>query len=130
MQALSQMQLEVRALIEHLVNNAKQLLEISAQEIDPQEIARLQDEQELLIQKLAQASDGLEKSASPFWKEAEASLRQFEELNGSFISNLQVRKGLIQFDLDKIQESRHSLSNLHSSYGSKEEPKSRIDTHS
>lgn len=112
-------------LVEQLSANAQQLVDHSTGTISEDQLAELQEQQQALITALNKLDRKQQKSGEKplsdawpkHWKKIEEHLELFAELNEVFIQNLQVRKGLIQFDLNQVKKARKTVSDVKGAYG-------------
>lgn len=124
-----------------LVQNALHLIEAAQGAETAEEIQRLQEDQQELIDTLIDLDEALKKDkeelleSNPEWIQVQELLNEFEKANENFISHLSVRKGLIQFEVKDLQKSKQQLNAVKDSYGkqgpssvSKKNGKRRINT--
>lgn len=115
--------LELGETTELLVKNAEKLRELSCLNIVEEELSALQLEQEQLIKHILELDSlcvekGLDKESKniPLMDMVKDKLKLFEELNKSFIANLEVRKGLIKFELNENSKAKNALKVMKASY--------------
>lgn len=130
-------QVEIESITKKLTANAQDLLDCSKGTISESELVALQEEQDALIATLVEQNKCLLQAcqAEPTgarWKRIQKSLDLFQELNGKFMDNIGVRKGLIQFELKDVRKARQSLKEVRASYGKSDGQSSRakVDTRS
>lgn len=122
--------------LEHLLGNARELLEVSKSSLSGEELEDLQVRQEELLQDVIDADRAFQESWGKEEPEPLASiqrkLKHFQELNEAFVKNLSIRQGIINMELSQIQSSRKQLSDMSSVYSKpvkeKGQGSSRLDT--
>ena len=125
MSALDDTVKEMKTTIDALLANASELLELSKHVDSVDELTPLQTEQEKLITQLISLDEEVQKRAKtkaarsklPEWDAIQAGLDKFEELNQAFITQLGIRKGIIQFEINDIKKSKKQLAAMKDSYG-------------
>lgn len=96
---------EMEELLNHLIESAKKLLDLSKHVIDEDELLHLQEEQETLLihlvkkdgdfHKLPNASDT---NLMPRRLKIDEKIDEFQRLNAAFVENINATHGLIQFE--------------------------------
>jgi hypothetical protein len=96
---------EMESLLDKLVETARSLLKFSRQVIVEEDLFRLQQEQEILLEKLFQKDHEfhelpkmVQKELMPQRLKINEKIDQFQQLNAEFIQNINESRGLIQFD--------------------------------
>lgn len=125
---------EMEDTLDALLDGAKALHLMSSGTIVPEQLNELQQQQRELVAKL-QEQDGVFQSLSRKQGNVDGQARinekleSFASLNQSFISNLAVRKGLINFEVQKLAQAHVSLDGMKRRYGGNGAPKGkpRID---
>ena len=127
----------METLVEEIVKTAEQLREMSCIKIVEDELNILQERQEYLIERLLELNvqyedDSKGKGNSSSIDKIQERLADFERLNQAYIENLQVRRGLIQFELEDNQRTRQVLDEVKGAYGTANKKmttsRSKIDT--
>ncbi|MCB1136819.1 MAG: hypothetical protein KDK78_11165 [Chlamydiia bacterium] len=129
MAAKKQLLNEMELAAAELVVVAKDLYNCSKGALAEEELNTLQSRQEELIQKLVALDASLTEAGGvsedeEAWGRVRDALDEFQNYNQQFISNVNVRKGLVQFDLANVRKSRRFLSEMKSTYG-KAKPKAK-----
>lgn len=102
---------EIESALDHLLENAKHLNEISTQVISGEELKEFQSKQDHLLQKLSSLDQKFQQKfnssyndvKSPITKKIQEKLRLFQKYNQELIQNISSSKGLIQFEKAKIK---------------------------
>ncbi len=145
MEMIEKLRLEIEEVVVDLLKVAECLAKMSSTQIVQEELLSSQDKQDALIGRLTclngeleeyHAKEGGEVPNPLLGEKVMIELDRFQVLNQSFISNLEVRQGLIKFELDETQKNKQVLGEVQDAYGGSEElsraarPKSRLDTRS
>lgn len=123
----------IDALVNELVGTAKQLLQMSTQSPTKETVEPLQEKQEGLVSRLLDLeANQTDLRQSPKWDAVEEKLQEFQQFNEKFIENMQVRQGLVHFEIKELKKRKHQLAQVKIVYGSKKSVqkggKSRINT--
>ncbi|MBA2368715.1 MAG: hypothetical protein H0V82_06795 [Candidatus Protochlamydia sp.] len=116
MKSLQELVGQMTDLLEELVKTAQELSDISRQVISEDELAPLQQHQQDVLSQI-EAADSSIKTHYPnqldkeIKKHIHTKLHDFQLLNQEFISNLSASHGLIQFELQPVQEKEEDASN-------------------
>lgn len=126
---------EMRSVLTELVQVAKKLRDASRGTIDEKRVQQLQDEQELLIadlvaideryREVSQEKSGESDDVRVLREDIKEQIDSFQELNQIFIRNLQVRRGLIQLNLEETRKASSSLDSMKKAYGPVSKPSSK-----
>lgn len=114
---------KMEAVAKALVANAEKLVLASQEAASAEDLQPLQSEQDQLVNELLELDKMLQSKGAkphsdhPSWIDIEALLETFEDLNQTFITNLKVRKELIQFELQDIKKAKKGLNSVKGSYG-------------
>lgn len=107
MDAAKDLYASLEKVLDDLIENAKQLKELSQQVIVEKELEDLQQKQEHLVKELKVLDERYQKtiksskSASDRWKSLENKLKLFQQLNTAYIENLANSRGVIRFEKSK-----------------------------
>lgn len=112
MQQLEKILIEMEKILDLLIENAKQLLELSKQVIAEEELTPLQEKQQELLTQLLEKDDAFHEACaelktdynSPLRNRIDEKLDHFQKLNSNFIDNITTTLGLIQFEKGKIKK--------------------------
>ena len=113
---------KMKGLVDDLLENATSLHTLSQNVISSEEVEKLQKEQQVLIQELIELDKHVQKEyekdvdQSTFWEEITDKLSTFQDLNDKFMTNLKVRSGIIEFELNDIQKTRQALNGVKKVY--------------
>ena len=115
---------EMETVLDALVTNAESLKKLSMETVTTEELTKLQETQEGLLADLIKKDRAVQKlgtvvHSEPAWQSIQNKLEGFSKLNETFIENLSVRKGLIQFEIQEVKKTRQSLGEMKSRYGTK-----------
>jgi len=105
-------------ILKELVENGEQLKKLSQEEIDPQTIASLQQQQKQLLEQL---STPIPQHLRPF-------VHQLQECNNTLITNLTIRRELIKQELYETKKSRQALQGFKNVYTPIKKQRQRVDT--
>ncbi len=113
---------EMERVVTDLVVVAKDLHECSKGALAEEELNALQERQDTLVNELVEldaaiTDEGGVAKQGAVWKRIRLALDEFQHFNQKFISNVNVRKGLVQFDLANVRKSRKFLADMRGSYG-------------
>lgn len=104
---------EMEKLLDKLVESAKSLLLLSRQVIEEDELLRLQQDQEELLEKILQKDEEFHALPTKIQEEMGSQrlkinekIDQFQQLNGEFIQNINTSQGLIQFDQKALKKRK------------------------
>ncbi len=106
---------EMTKTLHDLVNNARQMVQVSSQEFSQTEISTLQERQNALVSNLAAIDAQLNRDyptalsdkISPVVQLIEKEIEHFEGLNADFLDNVRRHGPVIQFESDKAHRSQH-----------------------
>jgi hypothetical protein len=125
---------ELETTVEALIENAKALIEVSRGSVTAEELSKLQGRQEELIAEIIKKDKAVQKlgdgvKSESAWSRIQEKLDLFGTLNESFIQNLSIRKGLINFEIEEVRKTRKSLAHVRTRYGNQPgDEKSRVNT--
>lgn len=127
MSEIQELLCEFESTTDQLIQLAQELLDHSSDDIQKGKIEKLQEKQKDLVDKVLDFEKKLSKKGIvddkrreyPNWLRIEEKLAYFQTLNEQFINNFKVRKGLIQFEVEKVQKTKRQLQDVKKTYGGK-----------
>ncbi|SCA63217.1 hypothetical protein SCG7109_AK_00040 [Chlamydiales bacterium SCGC AG-110-M15] len=100
-----------------LSDNARKLTELSVGEFDAKQVEEIQAEQKTLIQKFQEYSDSFFGSDYVLPDEMTKKIHEIQKENDRFISNLVIRKSLIQNEVEELNKASGTMQEIKPRYG-------------
>lgn len=102
---------EMENLLDHLIGNARELLAISKQVIEEQELIRLQQIQDELLTTLVEKDaefhllpEDTQKKFILLRYRIDEKIDEFQQLNADFLENISNAQGVIQFNKGRLKK--------------------------
>jgi len=120
---------EIEYTLELILVNATELFNLSQGEFHAEKIAALQVEQEKLSESVQSYDNMMQARTGEKWlekdkqktKQLKDKIKEIRLLQDSFCSNMTVRKGLLQAEIEEINQAYHSLDSVHALYGGRKD---------
>ena len=107
-----------------LVATARELKAFSSQSFNNEDVEKLQNEQETLVEEIGNIDKALRETygddyrtmQSEAWQQVQDRIDLFQTVNDDFVRTFAMRRNLVQLDIQEIRKSRKVISEVRDAY--------------